>query len=65
MNTLLDDAYLDDYRNIQLMSLYSAVQLDSAVWKHINKPVGTRLIRISPDEFEADNNDRDIYMEHQ
>ncbi len=58
-----DEAYTDDYRNIQLMSVHSVLQYDKAIWKYINSPVGTRLIRISSDEFEEDHNGKEIYME--
>lgn len=58
-----DDAYLEDYRNIQLMSIHQVMQYDSAIWKYINNPVGTKLIRISPEEFEEDHNNKEIYIE--
>ena len=58
-----DDEYINNYQNIQLMSVHSVLQYDSAIWKYINSPVGTRLIRISSEEFEVDNNDKEIYME--
>lgn len=45
------------------MSIHSVTQYDKAIWKYINSPVGTRLIRISSDEFEVDGNDKAIYME--
>lgn len=58
-----DDEYIEDYHNIQLMSIHAVMQYDRAIWKYINSPVGTRLIRISPEEFEVDHNDKEIYME--
>lgn len=57
------DEYTADYQNIQLMSVHAVMQYDMAIWKYINSPVGTSLIRISSDEFEIDNNDKEIYME--
>lgn len=57
------DEYIEDYRNIQLMSVHEVMQYDKAIWKYITSPVGTRLIRISPDEFEVDHNNKEIYME--
>lgn len=57
------DEYYKDYRNISLMSIQEVIQYDSAVWKHITSPVGTGLIRISSDEFEVDDNTKEIYME--
>ncbi|MBR4084466.1 MAG: DUF2185 domain-containing protein [Lachnospiraceae bacterium] len=58
-----DDEYTEDYRNIQLMSIHSVMQYDGAIWKHITAPVGTRLIRVSAEEFEVDDNTKEIYME--
>lgn len=58
-----DDEYVEDYHNIQLMSIHSVMQYDGTIWKYINNPVGTRLIRISSDEFEVDTNTKEIYME--
>lgn len=39
------------------------VQYDKTIWKYITMPVGTSLIRVSSDEFEVDNNDKEIYLE--
>ncbi len=58
-----EDEYTADYRNIQLMSIHSVLQYDGAIWKYITAPVGTRLIRVSSEEFEADDNTKEIYME--
>ncbi len=58
-----DDEYINDYHNIQVMSINSVVQYDSAIWKYITSPVGTRLIRVSSEEFEIDDNDKEIYLE--
>lgn len=58
-----EDEYVEDYRNIQLMSIHEVMQYDSVIWKYITSPVGTKLIRISSDEFEMDKNDKEIYLE--
>ncbi|MBQ9983008.1 MAG: DUF2185 domain-containing protein [Lachnospiraceae bacterium] len=58
-----DDEYVEDYRNIQLMSIHNVMQYDSVIWKYITSSIGTNLIRISSDEFEIDENDKEIYME--
>lgn len=58
-----DEEYIEDCRNIQLMSIHAVMQYDRTIWKYINSPVGTRLIRISSEEFEVDRNDKEIYME--
>ena len=58
-----DDKYINDYQNIQLMSINSVMQYDSAIWKYITSPVGTRLIRVSSEEFEIDENNKEIFKE--
>ncbi len=58
-----DEEYVENYQNIQLMNIHEVMQYDRAIWNYINSPVGTRLIRISPEEFEEDHNDKEIYME--
>lgn len=58
-----DDEYINDYHNIQLMSINSVMQYDSAIWKYITSPVGTRLIRVSSEEFEIDENKKEIFKE--
>ena len=57
-----DDEYCSDYQNISLLSVGAVwQQLDSDIFKYIDMPVGTRLIRISPESFEIDKNDKEIY----
>ncbi len=59
-----NDAYVADYKNIDLVSIgYVWQQLDSDIFKYINNPIGTKLIRISSSDFEINNNDKEIYME--
>lgn len=59
-----DDEYLSDYHNIALISVgYVWQQLDADIFKHIDKPAGTKLIRISSEDFEIDQNDKAIFME--
>lgn len=58
-----DDEYVADAKNIELLSVYNVYQLDSDIWNYIDNPIGTRLIRISSNEFEIDNNDKEIYIE--
>lgn len=38
-------------------------RLDGDIFKYIDMPAGTKLIRISSDEFEIDKNTKEIYME--
>ena len=55
-------AYLDDCHNIQLLPVGVVwQQLDRDIFAYIDRPVGTRLIRTSPDQFEVDRLDREIY----
>lgn len=55
--------YTLDYRNMALISIGAVCQqLDTNIFKYIDMPVRTKLIRISPDAFEPDQNDREIFM---
>ena len=57
------EAYTSDYRNIELMPVgYACQRLDGDIFKYIDMPVGTRLIRISSEDFEIDKNDKEIYL---
>ncbi|MEY8389771.1 DUF2185 domain-containing protein [Lachnospiraceae bacterium 45-W7] len=57
------DAYVTDSRNIELVSVANVCrQLDPDVFKYIDMPVGTRLIRISSEAFEIDEHGKEIYM---
>lgn len=57
-----EQSYLDDYRNIQLLPVGVVwQQLDRDIFAYIDRPVGTRLIRTAPDQFEVDRLDREIY----
>lgn len=58
-----DDEYLNKYKNIAVVSVNQAYQLDPDILNYINNPVGTELIRISSNEFEIDKNDKEIFME--
>lgn len=58
-----EEEYLSNYENITLLRIYELYQLDPDIWKYIDNPVGTKLIRISSNEFEIDKNDKEIYME--
>lgn len=52
-----------DDRNIELISVGTVwQQLDSDIFKYIDMPIGTKLIRISSEIFEIDKNDKEIYM---
>lgn len=58
-----NDEYMSDARNIELMSVGAVwQQLDSDIFKYIDMPMGTKLIRISSEAFEIDKNDKEIYM---
>lgn len=59
-----DEEYLSDTKNLMLLVVGMVWQrLDRDIFKYIDMPVGTKLIRISPNEFEIDKNDKEIYME--
>lgn len=58
-----DDEYTSDYRNIELACVGNVwQQWDPDIFRYIDMPVGTRLIRISAESFEIDKNDKEIYM---
>lgn len=57
------EEYTSDYRNIELIRVGNVwQQLDPDIFKYIDMPIGTKLIRISPEAFEIDKNDKGIYM---
>ncbi len=60
-----DDEFLEDYNNIKLLSIGAMCQLDPEIYAHIDKPVGTALIRVASNRLEVDKNDREIYVEKQ
>ena len=53
-----DNAYLDDYKNIDLRMVNSIAGIDPAIMKYIDSPVGARFVRISSEDFEEDNNQK-------
>ncbi len=58
-----DEKYMSDYRNIDLLCVGNVwQQFDPDIFKYIDMPIGTKLIRISPEAFEMDKNDKKIYM---
>lgn len=58
-----DDEYLSDPKNLMLIMVGTVWQrLDSDIFKYIDMPTGSKLIRVSPKEFETDQNDKKIYM---
>ena len=57
------DEYISDYRNIALMRVGAVYQKDPVIFPYIDSPVGTRLVRVSADKFEADEEGREIYTE--
>ncbi len=57
------EEYVNDHKNIVLMAIGTVYQRDPAVFPHIDSPVGTQLVRVSPDAFEPDEKGKKIYME--
>lgn len=56
------DEYVSDFKNIELVYVGDVwQQFDRDIFKYIDMPVGTRLIRISPEDFEIDKNDKEIF----
>lgn len=57
-----DDTYLSDPKNLMFIMVATVWQrFDSDIFKYIDMPAGSKLIRISPKEFEIDKNDKKIY----
>ena len=57
------DEYINDYRNIVLLSVGAVFQRDPAILPYIDSPVGTRFVRVSASEFEPDGEGVEIYMD--
>lgn len=56
-----DDDYFSDCQHMELVPVGAVwQQLDSDIFQYLDLPIGTRLIRISEEAFEADRNDREI-----
>ena len=58
-----DDNYLNDTKNIGLVPLGYVCELDPDISNYIDNSVGTKLIRISSHEFEADKMSKKIFVE--
>lgn len=55
MDSNEDDEYLSDPKNLMLFVVGMVWQrLNRDIFKYIDMPVGTKLIRISSNEFEID-----------
>lgn len=58
-----DENYNLNVNNIVLADVGDVCQyFDPDIFKYIGMPVGTKLIRISPEAFEADTNEKEIFM---
>ena len=57
-----DDEFTKNIENLELCPVYSITGIDPALISYIESPAGTRLVRISPEEFEEDR-DQPAYME--
>lgn len=58
-----DEEYRKVPENYFKLSLYEIYKLDSDIWNYIDSPIGSEFIRISSNEFEKDNQEKEIYME--
>lgn len=58
-----DDEYLNNYKNLALLSINEINNLDSDIFKYLDCPVGSEFIRISSNEFEEDHKDKKIFIE--
>lgn len=57
------EKYINDIKNISLVPLGYVCNLDPDIVKFIDHPIGTKLIRISSHEFEADKRNKKIHVE--
>ena len=58
-----NDEYTSNAENIELIRVGNVwQQFDSDIFKYIDMPIGTKLIRLSSEAFEIDKNDKEIYM---
>ncbi|MBP3801263.1 MAG: DUF2185 domain-containing protein [Clostridia bacterium] len=58
-----EQEYVDDYKNLGLLSIFEIYKIDPDIWNYIDNPVGTSFIRISSNKFELDTNEKEIYTE--
>ena len=57
------DEYFSNPENLSLLAVGTVwQQLDGDIFKYIDMQAGTKLIRISSNEFEIDKNNKEIYM---
>lgn len=56
------DFYLNNSNNAQLCAVYSVAEIDPVIINYLDNPSGTSFVRISPDKFEEDDNQK-VYME--
>ena len=56
-----EPGYLDDYRHLALVPVGIVwQQFDPDIFRYLDSPAGTRLMRVSEDRFEPDQPDREI-----
>lgn len=56
-----DDDYIADKNNTIILRIHDVCNIDADIKNYIENPVGTSLIRISSNEFEIDNQTKEIY----
>ena len=57
------DKYINDSKNIALLSINEVYGLDKDIWNYLDSTAGSSYIRISSNEFEEDNKDKPIFIE--
>ena len=58
-----DDEYLNNHKNLALLSINEINNLDPDIFKYLDCPVGSEFIRISSNEFEEDRKDKPLFIE--
>ncbi len=56
--------FYKDEENLELWLVNSALMRDPALEEFITAPYGTAIIRVSPDKFEIDKMDKEIFIAH-
>lgn len=55
--------YINDSNNIVLLKLYDVILLDPDIEEYLEYGLGTKLIRVSKNEFEIDNKEKEIFVQ--
>lgn len=60
-----NEEYMNNPENFHIFVLNTICNYDRDIIPYLHSKIGSEFIRISSNEFEADNKDKNIYMEKQ